>query len=170
MGTKEEKAQLLKALYSEGRTIREIQSITGMTSDKIKQYLNPNKSYITKNNRTVRVKEHEAAVKKVEERADLVRGKRDVGDSIPEISRSTGFTYNTVKRYLSESFSPVNGHYGRKREGKLSRFRNDVLDMRTQGKTYAQIIHAAIRLQGYTGTQDAILDYTITKAVVLVSV
>jgi predicted transcriptional regulator len=161
LGTKAEKAELLKTLRSEGRTIREIQSITGMTGEKVKKYLNQDKPQAAKKNCTVRGKEHEAAVKKVQERADLVRRLRDAGNNLSEISRNTGFTYATVKRYLSDNFSPVNGHYGRKREGKLYQFRDDVLDMRAQGKTYAQI-YESIRSRGYTGTQDAIRGW-VTK-------
>ena len=53
----------------------------------------------------------------------------------------------------SAGFTPVNGHYGRRREGKLQRFRDDVLQMRGQGKTYKQI-YEIIHEQGYTGTVD----------------
>ena len=106
------------------------------------------KTYIPKENRTVRAKEHETAVQKVQGRADLVRGMRDEGSSISEISRKTGFTPATVKRYLSDSFNPVNGHYGRKREGKLQRFRESVLEMRAQGKTYGHIYETSVLCTG----------------------
>jgi len=85
----------------------------------------------------------------------------DEGSSISEISRNTGFTYATVKRYLSGNFTPENGHYGKSREGKLQRFRGDVLQMRAQGKTYKQI-YETIKVQGYTGTVDAIRGW-VTK-------
>jgi hypothetical protein len=62
---------------------------------------------------------------------------------------------------LADSFTPVNGHYGRKREGKLYRFRDDVLAIRAQGKTYKYIFEA-IKTQGYTGTQDALRGW-VTK-------
>jgi len=38
------------------------------------------------------------------------------GCSLTTISQSTGFTYGTVKNYLSANFSPVNAHYGKQRE------------------------------------------------------
>jgi len=160
LGTSEEKVNLLKTLLSEGRTLREIQSITGMPGEKVRKYLNK-LSAIGKKRQTVRAKEHNAAVQKVQERADLARSMRDDGLSISEISRNTGFTSATVKRYLADSFTPVNGHYGRKREGKLYRFRDDVLAMRAQGKTYKHIFET-IKTQGYTGTQDALRGW-VTK-------
>lgn len=157
LGTQEEKSQLLKTMRSERRTLREIESIIGMPGDTVRKYLNIVSSRSSKKkNRTVRGKEHEAAVQKIQERADLAKGMRDEGSSISEISRKTGFTYATVKRYLSNSFSPVNGHYG-----KLYRFRDDVLAMRAKGRTYEQI-YETIRAQGYTGTQDAIRGW-VTK-------
>lgn len=161
LGTEEEKSRLLKTLYSEGRTVREIQSITGMTGETVKKYLNSERRYASKKSCTVRGKEHDDAVQKVQERADSVRRMHGEGNSISEICRNTGFTYATVKRYLSDSFTPMNSHYGKSREGKLQRFRDDVLQMRAEGKTYKQI-YEIIKAQGYTGTQDAIRGW-VTK-------
>ena len=154
LGTTEEKAKHVRALYSEGRTKREVEAITGLSCRTVKKYLSM-KDCPSERAETVRGKEHKIAVGKAQERADLVRGMKAEGMSINEISRKTGFTYNTIKVYLSDDFSPVNGHYGKRREGKLYRFREDVLSMRAQGKTYSQIF-GIIREQGYDGTVDAI--------------
>jgi len=156
LGTKEEKSRLLKALSGEGRTMSEIEMITGMSKDAVRKYVNMNDVYITdRENQTVRGKEHDDAVQKVQERADIVRQMKSEGVSIAEIVRKTGFKSDTVQRYLSDGFTPVNGHYGRRREGKLYCFRNNVLQMRAESKTYAYIYNI-IRAQGYTGTVDAI--------------
>jgi len=167
LGTKEEKSRLLKTLYNEGRTVSEIQSVTGMTGETVRKYLELDKSHTTKKNRTVREKEHDDAVRKVQERAELVRSMYADGISMNEISKKTGFIYTTVKRYLSGNFTPINSHYGKSREGKLRRFRYDVLTMRAEGKTYMQI-YETIKKQGYTGTQDAIRGW-VTKEQRIVS-
>jgi len=156
LGTVEEKRQLVRTLRNEGRTVREIEAMSGMPGKTINKYLKmkelpvPNKKY-----ETIRGKEHKAAIEKTQARADLVRKLKAEGMSIGEISRRTGFTYNTAQVYLSDDFSPVSGHYGKQREGKLYCFRENVLKMRAEGKTYSQI-YDKIRMEGYTGTVDAI--------------
>jgi len=55
----------------------------------------------------------------------------------------------------SADFTPVSGHYGKQREGKLEPLRNDIVRWRAQGLKYREI-HNRIRTKGYTGTQDAI--------------
>jgi len=162
LGTREEKVRLVKELLRQGRSKDEIEAVTGMAEKTINKYLSMNESNISnKKQQTVRGKEHEAAVAKVQERADLARQMHNEGISMIEISKRTGFARNSVKDYLSSSFSPVNGHYGRRREGKQQRYRDDVLQMRAQGKTYQQI-YDIIKAQGYTGTVDAIRGW-VTK-------
>lgn len=156
LGTKAEKARLVKTLYGEGRTSREVQTITGMNRETVSKYLRMENACVPeKRKQTVRGKEHDDAVAKVQSKADLVRQLKEEGSAIDEIRRKTGFAYSAVKSYLSDNFTPINGHYGRRREGKLYQFRELVLQMRAQDKTYAQI-HEAIKVQGYTGTADAI--------------
>jgi predicted transcriptional regulator len=156
LGTKDEKVRLVKTLSRQGRSADEIEAMTGMADETVKKYLRMGDSHISAEQRqTVRGKDHDDAVQKAQERADLVRQMRSEGISISAIARKTGFTCNTVKVYLSGGFTPVNGHYGSRREGKLECFRDSVLQMRAQGKTYAQI-HETILMQGYAGTQDAI--------------
>lgn len=154
VGTQEEKARFVQGLSAEGRTISEIEAVTGMANRTVKKYLHM-KSDTTQKRETVRGKEHKLAVEKVQARANLVIEMKAEGMSINAICKKTGFTQRTIKSYLSEDFSPISGHYGKRREGKLYRFREDVITMRAQGKTYSQIFEI-IRKQGYTGTVDAI--------------
>lgn len=154
LGTPEEKARFVQGLSGEGRTISEIGAVTGMANRTVKKYLQM-KPGTTKKRETVRGKEHKIAVEKVQARADLVIEMKAGGMGINAIRKKTGFTQRTIKSYLSEEFSPISGHYGKRREGKLYRFREDVLTMRAQGKTYSQIFEV-IRGQGFTGTVDAI--------------
>ena len=148
LGTIEEKAKLVQSLFTEGRTKSEIEAITSLSGKTVKKYLLIKDCPIEKNE-TVRGKEHKIAVDKVQARANLVKCMKADGISINEISRRTGFTKNTIKVYLSDDFSPINGHYGKRREGKLYRIRENVPTMRAQGKTYSQIFEI-IRRKGMT--------------------
>ena len=112
-----------------------------------------NQDAVTK--QTIREREHSEAVKKLQDRAELVRTLKHEGLNLSQISRKTGFTYHTIRNYLSDNFSPINAHYGKQREGKLEPFRSEVLQLKSKGLKYREI-HAAIKEKGYTGTQDAI--------------
>jgi len=149
-GTDDERALLIKELHAKGRTDMEIAAMAGISDDIVKRWSGRDSM-----KQTVRGQEHEEAVRKVQERSGRVRGLAAEGYSLAAITRETGFSYGSIKRYLSEDFTPVNGHYGKQREGKLEPFRNEVLKMREAGLKYRQI-HAAIAQKGYMGTQDAI--------------
>ena len=110
---------------------------------------------IPEQKQTVRGREHEEAIEKVNNRALKTRELKEQGLSIAAITEQTGFTYATVKRYLSESFTPISGHYGKQREGKLEPFRDEVLKMKSDGLKYREI-YDIINSKGYNGTQDAI--------------
>jgi transposase len=74
---------------------------------------------------------------------------------IRTIARETGLAKGTVRTYLSDTFVPVNGQYGKHREGKLAPYRDIVLKLKSEGLKYSQI-HEAIRARGYTGGQAAL--------------
>jgi predicted transcriptional regulator len=155
VGTQRQQVMLVKALRNKGHTKEEIILITGASARTVKKYIEMPESAIPEEKTTVRGREHEEAVKKLQERAQNVRTLRDEGLSMTEISQKTGFTRQVVRNYLSEDWSPVNGHYGKQREGKLEPFRQDVLRWKAQGLAYREI-HARIQAKGYSGTQDAI--------------
>ncbi|MFT3985484.1 MAG: transposase [Lachnospiraceae bacterium] len=73
------------------------------------------------------------------------------GHAIDEITRVTGHTYHTVRKYLKEECSSNNGHYDCRMAGKLAPYEQDVIEMRSQGITYKKI-HEYICHKGYTGT------------------
>jgi predicted transcriptional regulator len=98
---------------------------------------------------------HKEAVEKLQRRVELVRSLHDEGLSVVEITAKTGFTHNTVSRYLADDFSPINAHYGKQREGKLEPFRDEVIRLRTDGMKFREI-HEHITQKGYNGTQDAL--------------
>lgn len=48
-------------------------------------------------------------------------------------------TVPTIKRYLTQENSTINGHYGEKLGGKLAPFHDDVIELRSKGITYPEI-------------------------------
>lgn len=48
-------------------------------------------------------------------------------------------TVPTIKRYLTQENSTINGHYGAKLGGKLAPFHDDVIELRSKGITYPEI-------------------------------
>ena len=155
IGTISDRVQLVRKLRKEGRSLNEIHMITGASEHSVKKYAKMKDSEVPQDKPTVREREHNEAVKKLQERAYEVRALHNEGLSINAITKKTGFTRNTVRNYLSEGFIPVNAHYGKQREGKLEPFRDEVFKLKAKGFTYRQI-HESIMGRGYTGTQDAI--------------
>ena len=155
VGTVADQVRIVKKLRSEGRKTTEIMALTGLSARRVKKYSDMQYCNIPKDKKTVRGIEHENAITKLKERANRVKALRESGLSITEISQRTGFTYNSVKNYLSADFTPINAHYGKQREGKLEPFRDDVFRWKVEGLTYREI-HDRIKTRGYTGTQDAI--------------
>ena len=102
--------------------------------------------------------EHENAVKKVENKADLAKSLKDKGYSIYKISKETGFTKTTVKNYLSKDFNPVNGQYGNSRRGLLKPFHQDIIQLLSEGFTYKKATEG-IRQKGYSGSVAAIRNF-----------
>ena len=61
------------------------------------------------------------------------------GIPLQEISDITGITYNTIKRYLDEDYSPKFAKYGDVFPGKLSPFRQEVIQLRKQKKSFQEV-------------------------------
>jgi len=156
--TKKEKILLVKKLYSDGKSKSEIKSIINASDRVIKKYVNMKEEDIPAEKQVVRKKQHIAAVNKVLAKVNLVKSLKEKGYSIYKISKETGFTKYTIKQYLSPYFNPVNAHYGNRRNGLLSPYRDEIINLRSEGKTYREIF-GIIQNKGYTGTEDAIRGY-----------
>jgi hypothetical protein len=150
-----DKIKLVKELRHEGRTINEIGAITGIADKTLQKYLNTPLKDIPGGYIDSREKEHLEAVRKLTERVQMVRELKHQGYGIRVIARKTGIDRGTVRRYLSPSFTAVNGQYGKHREGKLAPYRDTVLRMKSGGKTYSEIYHE-IKTRGYTGGDAAL--------------
>jgi predicted transcriptional regulator len=155
IGTIRQRVEFVKTLREKGHSKNEISLITSASYPAVEKFLGMPKQNIPVERETVRGRGHIEAVEKLRQRADLVRTLQKEGLGITAIAQRSGFCANTVKSYLSDSFTPVNAHYGKQREGKLEPFRNEVLLLKSDGLKYREI-HAIIKEKGYIGTQDAI--------------
>jgi transposase len=152
-----DKKEQVKQLYKLGKSIVEIRMLTGCAQRTIKGYLKA----ITAGKETkptVRAIEHNNAIKKIEERMDKVKQLYAQGYSVTAISKVTGYTWATTKKYLETTSVPIHGQYGVSRPGKLSPYRQEVKKLRSQNMTY-QAIYEIIKEKGYTGSVAALRGY-----------
>lgn len=87
----------------------------------------------------VRERQQQEAVAQKQAEIKLVKRLYSGGKTISEIAAETHHTRKTIQNYLDSNYSPINGHYDRKRPGKLTRFEKVVVDMRSKGETYDEI-------------------------------
>ncbi len=80
------------------------------------------------------------------------------GKSIREISRLTGRSRNTVRKYLRSEGIPEPG-YGKKRGSKLDPFKPFIDQYLTQGIFNCEVLLRLLKEQGYTGGITLIKDY-----------
>jgi transposase len=154
-GNRADKIRLVKEMRAEGRSLHEIKSLTGILPKTIQKYIEMKQEEIPGVNVDSREQEHMDAVKRLQEKVVSVKKFRAQGMSIRAIARETGLAVRTVYTYLSDTFVPVNGQYGKHREGKLASYRDIVLKLKSEGLKYSEI-HKTIRAQGYTGGQTAL--------------
>lgn len=146
---------IAQKMHSQGETLTEISSVLRMSIATVKKYVNTKEEDIPKDIPTCREIEHKNAIKKVKAKVDLVKSLSDKGYSLYKISKETGFTRQIVKEYLSPSFSPIHGQYGTRRSGVLAPYREEVIQLLSDGFTYERVVQI-IRKKGYTGSVAAL--------------
>lgn len=99
---------------------------------------------IPENRAIVRERQHQESV--AQKQAEIELAKRLYSEG------------KTIQNYLDPNYSPINGHYDRKRPGKLTPYEKFVVDMRSKGKTYDEI-YQYIKQKGYSGSVAAIRMY-----------
>ena len=155
VGTAAQRIKLVKEMHKNGHAQSEICSILGASAKTIKKYIDISEKDIPAQKQTARGRQHQEAMDKLQKRAGMARTMHKGGATIIEITQKTGFTANTVRNYLADDFSSVNGHYGKQLAGKLSPFRAEVMGLKSDGLKFSEI-YSVIKEKGYTGTQAAI--------------
>lgn len=136
---------------NEGYVVNDIALLLHSATTTIQKYLAIPENEIPKGKENARERQHIQQMKNKQAAIDEVRTLYAQGHAIDEVSRLTGHTTLTIKKYLKEDCSANNGHYDRRMPGKLSPYEQDVIEMRTQGISYKKI-HECINKKGYTGT------------------
>jgi DNA-binding CsgD family transcriptional regulator len=144
------KADIVRDLYAKGNTLNEIYGQTGISPKTIQRYLKMENEIVSFRKTDSREAEHLAAVKRLSDKVKIVRELSSNGYGTRLIQQKTGIHPQTIRKYRSPSFVPVNGQYGKHREGKLAPYREKVLQMRSSGIAYAKIFET-IKAEGYKG-------------------
>ncbi|GEP73335.1 hypothetical protein LRA02_22030 [Lentilactobacillus rapi] len=154
--TRRDKILYVRDLYYHQRmTQTEIRMKTGFSIKLIKKYVTMLDSEIPADKMLAREKIHDDNTKQKQKQIDYVRQLRARGKSLADIEGITNYTQARIKRYLDPHTTANKATYGADIPGKLRPYRQEVLELRKQGKSYA-LIHQQITKDGYTGTVDAI--------------
>ena len=136
---------------SEGYPVNDIALLLHSSVPTINRYLSMQEDKIPEKKENARERQHQEQILKKQAKIDEVRRLHSEGHSIDEISRITDHAKRTVKTYLKEDCPLINGHYDRRRPGKLAPYEKEIIELRSKGLTYARI-HEHIAQKGYTGT------------------
>jgi transposase len=150
-----QRIRFTKEEYREGFTVSEIALIMHASISTIRKYLAIKDENIPEDTSSARERQHKGAIYMMDQRITNVRKLHEQGCSIEEIIRVTGYCRNTIRRYLSEDCSSVNGHYDCRRPGKLQPYEKEILELRSKGMTYTKITEI-IHKKGYDGSVDAL--------------
>ncbi|WP_242649463.1 ISL3 family transposase [Clostridium kluyveri] len=141
--------------YKEGYTQSEIALLLHSAISTIGKYLTMSESDIPKSSSSTRESQHQREILKKKTKIEEVKSMFQRGTPVDEICRKTGHTYQTIMNYVSGNYSLVNGNYDNRRPGKLQKYEDEVVLLRSQGITYKKITEI-IGKKGYTGTVDAL--------------
>lgn len=153
--SRRDKILYVKDLHTNGMTNQEIRMKTGFSLQTISNYLKMKPEELPEDKAILRERHHKEVMRVRQQQIDEVRMLSKKGTAISEIADITGYTYQTVVRYLEKDSSALSGQYGIDRSGKLMSYRKEVLALRKEKKTYQEIFQI-ISAKGYTGTVDAI--------------
>ena len=144
-----------KQKHSEGLTIQEIAYLLHSGVKTVERYIHIPENEIPVDNTIIREQRHQEVIRQKQNEIKLAQELTAAGKSITEIAVEMHHTKKTIKDYLDPNHSPINGHYDRKRYGKITLYENEILEMRSSGKTY-QEIYDQIKGKGYDGSVAAI--------------
>lgn len=101
---------------------------------------------------------HDEAIQRKMALVNEVRELRQNGFSKREITRRTGLVLQTINRYLDDNYAPVHAACGRKRDGALTPYMEEIDTMAAQG-IMSPVILQRIQEKGYTGSSSNLRHY-----------
>jgi transposase len=146
-----ERILFAKKKYSEGFSVNDISLLLHSTVKTVKNYVEMEEADIPLPVLPVRERQHLEDIERKKKSIDEVRALKADGCSILEISRRTGHTPHTIRKYLDEGCPTSNAGYDLKTLGKLHAYEKEVIELRAKGVTYSKI-HETITAKGYNGT------------------
>lgn len=150
-----QRIRFAKQKNKEGLTVSEIALLLHSSLTTVDRYLAIKDEDIPEDVSSARERQHQENITKMERKIENVRMLHKQGYSMEEICKITGHISQTIKKYLSEEISLINGHYDYRRPGKLQKYETEILELRSQGMTYPQIAEI-IRAKGYDGSVAAL--------------
>ncbi|MGM0113415.1 ISL3 family transposase [Enterococcus sp. DIV0187] len=156
--SRRDKIVYVKRLHTDGMTQQEIRMKTGFGLKTISKYIKMKEKEIPEDKAIFWERHHNELMEEKQQQIDEVRALAKKGVALSEITDITGYTPQTIVRYLGKDASSLSGQYGIDRPGKLEKYRKEVLALRKERKTYSEIFQI-ISEKGYTGTVDAIRGY-----------
>lgn len=146
-----QRIRLARKKREEGRTITDIALLLHASTKTVSKYLAMDEGDIPEDRGTSRERMHQEELMRKQAAIDEVRGYYAQGKSIYAISKLTGHTAATVKRYLDKGCPLQRGAYNGRIPGKLAPYEKEVVELRSQGIPYTKI-HETIKEKGYTGS------------------
>lgn len=140
------KSQICKQLNMD---IRAFNKLLAMNDDERSSYLKSSSQL-----------SHEQKVAKKVELISIVRDMHKNKYSIRAIARELAMSAQTVRKYLDENTSAINGNYNIKRKSILDPFLGDINDLIDKGYTSLEIENS-IRQKGYNGSDSTIRNYRV---------
>lgn len=138
-----------------GLTVAEIALLLHSCPTTIRKYLSIPENEIPEDVKISRERQHQLAIKQKQKEVEEARNLFSQGYSIEKIGIMMNHITATIKKYLTPSYSAINGHYDNRIPGKLTPYEHQVIELRSKGITY-QEIHNIISAEGYDGTVSAL--------------
>lgn len=151
-----------QAMYSQGMDQNQISKELKMDIRTVKKYMTLKPNDLGFKEKDLLQINHDKTVSKKEISINMVRNLSKDGYGIHAISRETGLSRQTIRRYLNPNTSAVHGSYGTSRDSNLNPFHSKIDALITKGCSFKKI-EEYIKLKGYTGSSSAIRMYTTRK-------
>lgn len=157
--SKQDRIHQVKELYLNGYTKYEITKQLRMDIRTVEKYIGLKDNSEDFKDQDAPLKEHEVSVSKKAANIAKVQELHKQQYTNRAISKETGLSRRTVKRYLDKNVSPTHALYGKRKGGPLKPFHEEINQLLSKGWTFRKV-EEAIRKKGYTGSSSAIRMYT----------
>jgi hypothetical protein len=134
--SKQDKINRVKELYLNGSTKYEITKQLRMDIRTVEKYIGMEDNSEDFKVQDAPLKEHEASVSKKAANIARVQELHQQQYTNNAISKETGISRRTVKRYLDKNVSPIHGLYGKRKGGRLTPFHEEINQLLSKGWTF----------------------------------